>query len=190
MDTRSDEDKLDLEVLDAVAGLLSRLLAEGEELARELGLPVFVMKALHMIDAPLAMKELGGRMRCDPSFITGIADMLEKRGLAARESDPGDRRVKRLVLTPAGAELKQRMERRMAARAPWREALSLDERGSLLKLVLKMAPPLSGTAGRCPAEGVSELLAPAVAGTPPGGQPGTLRASAARAPAAGDPAVR
>jgi DNA-binding MarR family transcriptional regulator len=193
VEARSDEDRLDLEVLDAVGGLFARLIAEGEVLARELGIPVFVIKALHMIDAPLPMKELGSRMRCDPSFITGIADMLEQRGLAARESDPGDRRVKRLVLTPAGVELKQRMEGQMAARMPWREALSLDERGSLLALMHKMTSPLSFSKEKCPAEGVSDLLAAAPAPAARPARPGrgaATRAPAARALAAQAPAVR
>ena len=104
MDAQSDEDRLDLDVLDAVAGLIAELLARGERVAQAFNVPSFFIKALHMIDGPLAMKDLGRRMHCDPSFVTGIADMLEKRGLAVRESDPGDRRVKRLVLTPAGAD--------------------------------------------------------------------------------------
>ncbi|HEY7432376.1 MAG TPA: MarR family transcriptional regulator [Streptosporangiaceae bacterium] len=159
MDTRSDEDRLDLDVLDAVAGLFAKLIAEGEDVARKFGVPTFVIKALHMIDAPLAMKELGSRMRCDPSFITGIADTLERHGLAIRESDPGDRRVKRLVLTPAGEKLKRQMERQMAARAPWRAALTTDERTCLLGLLHKITPPLSATEGPCPAEEVTGFLA-------------------------------
>lgn len=148
METPSDDDTLDIEVLDAVAGLFARLLSEGEQLAQKYGIPAFVMKALHMMDAPLAMKDLGRRMHCDPSFITGIADTLEGRGLAARESDPGDRRVKRLVLTAAGVELKQRMEREMAARMPWRTALSRQERAGLLELIRKMTPPVSAAGAR------------------------------------------
>jgi DNA-binding MarR family transcriptional regulator len=169
--TRSDEDLLDLEILDGVAGLFARLVAEGEELAKNFGIPAFVIKALHMLDTPLAMKDLGRRMHCDPSFITGIADTLERHGLAARESDPGDRRVKRLVLTPAGAELKHRLEDEILARSPWRQALSTDERASLLALVRKMSPPLSATSAGCPAEEVSEFLAtaaPLVAQPAPG----------------------
>jgi DNA-binding MarR family transcriptional regulator len=151
VETPSDDDRLDIEVLDAVAGLFARLLSEGEDLAQKFGIPVFVMKALHMMDAPLAMKDLGRRMRCDPSFITGIADTLERRGLAARESDPADRRVKRLVLTAAGVELKQRLEREMAARMPWRVALTTQERASLLELIRKITPPVSAAAV-CPAQ--------------------------------------
>lgn len=163
MRTRSEEDLLDLEVLDAVAGLFARLVAEGEAVAKNFGIPAFVIKALHMLDSPLAMKDLGRRMHCDPSFITSIADTLEKHGLAARESDPGDRRVKRLVLTPAGQELKGRIEDAVLARVPWRQSLSRDQRASLLALIRAMSPPLSATEAGCPGEEVSHLLASAAA---------------------------
>ena len=163
MHTRSDEDLLDLEILDAVAGLFGRLVAEGEALAKSFGIPVFVIKALHMLDTPLAMKDLGQRMHCDPSFITSIADTLEKYGLAAREPDPGDRRVKRLVLTPAGAELKGRIEDEVLSRAPWHQALTTQQRSSLLALLHAMSPPLSATEAECPGEGVSKLMAGAAA---------------------------
>jgi DNA-binding MarR family transcriptional regulator len=165
---RSDENQLDLDFLDALAGLFTRLLAEGERLAKEFGVPAFFIKALHLIDGPLAMKELGQRMHCDPSFVTNIADMLEKRGLAVRESDPADRRVKRLVLTSAGLDMKQQMEQAMLDRSPWRQALTTEERATLISLVHKMAPPLSATPhADCPVEEVTSLLA--AAATPPVG---------------------
>ena len=145
MHKRSDEDLLDLEILDSVAGLFGRLVAEGEALAKSFGIPVFVIKALHMLDNPLAMKDLGQRMHCDPSFITSIADTLEKHGLAVREPDPADRRVKRLVLTPAGADLKARLENEVLSRTPWRQCLTREQRASLLALIRAMSPPLSAT---------------------------------------------
>jgi DNA-binding MarR family transcriptional regulator len=157
--TRSDEDLLDLEILDGVAGLFARLVTEGEALAKSFGIPVFVIKALHMLDNPLAMKDLGRRMHCDPSFITSIADTLEKHGLAAREADPADRRVKRLVLTPAGADLKGRIEDEVLSRTPWRQSLSQEQRASLLALIRTMSPPMSASTAGCPAEEVSKLLA-------------------------------
>jgi len=156
--TRSDEDLLDLEILDSVAGLFGRLVAEGEALAKSFGIPVFVIKALHMLDNPLAMKELGQRMHCDPSFITSIADTLEKHGLAVREPDPADRRVKRLVLTAAGADLKARLEDEVLSRTPWRRCLTREQRTSLLALIHTMSPPLSATEAGCPGEEVSKLL--------------------------------
>jgi DNA-binding MarR family transcriptional regulator len=155
--TRSEEDLLDLEILDSVAGLFGRLVAEGEALAKSFGVPVFVIKALHMLDNPLAMKDLGQRMHCDPSFITSIADTLEKHGLAVREPDPADRRVKRLVLTPAGADLKARLENEVLSRTPWRQCLSREQRTSLLGLIRAMSPPLSATEAEA-CEEVNKLL--------------------------------
>jgi DNA-binding MarR family transcriptional regulator len=165
---RSDENQLDLDFLDALAGLFTRLLAEAEQLAKDFGVPGFFIKALHLIDGPLAMKELGQRMHCDPSFVTSIADMLEKRGLAVRESDPADRRVKRLVLTSAGLDMKHQMEQAMLDRSPWRQHLNHEERATLITLIHKMAPPLSATdPADCPVEEVTSFLAAAT--TPPVG---------------------
>ena len=158
MHIRSEEDLLDLEILDSMAGLFARVVAEGEALAKSFGIPVFVIKALHMLDNPLAMKDLGQRMHCDPSFITSIADTLEKHGLAVREPDPADRRVKRLVLTPAGADLKARIEDEVLSHTPWRQSLSREQRTSLLALIRTMNPPLSAAEAECPAEEVSKLL--------------------------------
>jgi DNA-binding MarR family transcriptional regulator len=166
---QSAEDQLDMDLLDAAGGLFARLLAEAEQLAKDYEVPAFFLKALHLIDAPLAMKELGQRMHCDPSFVTSIADMLEKRGLAVREPDPADRRVKRLVLTSAGLDMKHQMEQAMLARMPWRQSLTQDERATLIKLLHKMAPPISDMDADCPGEEVTSLLAAATA--PPVGQP-------------------
>jgi DNA-binding MarR family transcriptional regulator len=159
VDTRPSEKTLDFEILDVLAGVFARLLAEGEEQARAFGIPAFVLKALHLMDGPLAMKELGKKMKCDPSFVTGIADMLERRGLACREPDPADRRVKRLRLTADGEELRGKAEHAMGDRLPWRQSLSLDERHCLLMLLRKIAGPISATQDLCPAEEVSKLLA-------------------------------
>src|ERR1700726_2037523 len=89
------EDQLDLDLVDAVAGLITRVIAEGEQVAKEFAVPPFFMKALHLIDGPLAMKELGQRMHCDPPFVTGIADILEHRGPPVRQPHPAYRRGQR-----------------------------------------------------------------------------------------------
>ena len=131
-------DDLDLEILDSCAELFGFLMAQGEQMAQRLGVPAFFLKALHLLDHPMAMKDLGRRMHCDPSFVTGIADMLEKRGLAFREPDPADRRVKRLVLTPAGEDLKRQVEAEILARVPWRTALDSSERACLFSHIAAM----------------------------------------------------
>ena len=136
----STNDRVDAEILECMAELVASMITRAEEIAQRLGVPIFFLKALQRLDCPMAMKDLGMRMRCDPSFVTNVADQLEKRGLATRESDPADRRVKRIALTPAGLELKQRIENEILNGLPWRHALDNDERACLLGLVRKLLP--------------------------------------------------
>ena len=118
--------------------LIGNIVGQAEQLAQRLGVPVPFVKALHTLDCPMAMKELGKRMHCDPSFVTLVADMLEKRGLARREPHPADRRVKNLVLTDDGLALKSKVEAELSSRMPWNQALDEDERAQLLALIRKM----------------------------------------------------
>jgi DNA-binding MarR family transcriptional regulator len=140
MATGDSTTDVNVEILDGMAELFAAMLTRAEEVAQQHGVPIFFLKVLHRLDCPMAMKDLGQRMRCDPSFVTNIADQLEKRGLATRESDPADRRVKRIVLTPAGLELKQRIETEILSGLPWRHALDNDERACLLGIVRKLLP--------------------------------------------------
>jgi DNA-binding MarR family transcriptional regulator len=74
------------------------------------------MMALKWLDpaTPLPMRELAHAMSCDNSNVTGIIDRLEDRGLVERRPAPHDRRVKMLVVTPAGADLRRRIKARLS----------------------------------------------------------------------------
>jgi MarR family transcriptional regulator, organic hydroperoxide resistance regulator len=135
---RSRTDQLNAEIQDCVLELTGRMIGQAERLAQSIGIPDMCMKALHMLDAPMAMKELAKKFHCDPSFVTSVADMLEKRGLARREAHPGDRRVKNLVLTRDGCTMRKRVEVELTARMPWTRGLTDDERVQLLALIRKM----------------------------------------------------
>jgi len=126
--------------------LIGRIVGQAEQVAQGLGIPAPFIKALHTLDCPMAMKELGKRMHCDPSFVTLVADMLEKRGLARREPYAADRRVKNIVLTEDGQALKSEVEAEITARMPWNLALSEDERTQLLALIRKMLATDAGDA--------------------------------------------
>ncbi|MGH3304450.1 MAG: MarR family winged helix-turn-helix transcriptional regulator [Streptosporangiaceae bacterium] len=126
------------EVANCFFELMAKIIGEAGQLAQQIGIPTPFIKALHSMDCPLAMKELGRRMHCDPSFVTLLADMLEKRGLARREPHPADRRVKNLVLTDEGLALQHTIETEITARMPWNRALDDDERSHLLALIRKM----------------------------------------------------
>jgi DNA-binding MarR family transcriptional regulator len=49
--------------------------------------------------------ELSRALIMHRSNVTGLIDRLEKRGLAARKPDPGDRRLNRVILTESGSRL-------------------------------------------------------------------------------------
>jgi DNA-binding MarR family transcriptional regulator len=158
VEIRSRSDQLDSEILDAMGELSESLLATGERIARRLGVPGFCLKALHLLGAPMAMRDLGRKMHCDPSFVTTIADKLEKQGLAAREPGTADRRIKNLVLTSVGMRMREQVLGELMAAVPWRE-FSDDERTCLLTLIRKMIRT-SDTAADGAGQGADQVITP------------------------------
>ena len=166
--TEENQRDVDLDLLDALGGLIARLLAEGEQLAKDCGVPVFFIKALHLMDGPLAMKELGQRMHCDPFVRHQHRGHDGKAGTGGAGKRPGR--------PPGEAACPDR--RRPGHEAPGgtghARALAVapgpfpEERLTLISLIHKMAPPLSATdPANCPAKEVTSFLA--VAATPPVG---------------------
>ena len=82
----------------------------------ELGLAPMQAMALKHLDpeSPMPMSALADALRCDNSNVTGIADRLEGAGLVERCPVPNDRRVKGLVLTERGREMRTDVEQRWA----------------------------------------------------------------------------
>ena len=91
--------------------------------------------ALAQLTGRMPMGELGQRLGCDRSFITAIADELERRALIRRELDPADRRQRNLVLTGQGSAMRARLEAEFLGRLPWRQALDEQQRASFLSLL-------------------------------------------------------
>lgn len=60
---------------------------------------------LWLAEAPKTMSELSQDMLCDPSNITRVAGILERKGLITRQRDEADRRVIRLQITAVGQTL-------------------------------------------------------------------------------------
>ena len=65
-------------------------------------------------DAPLAMSALADTLACDASNVTGVVDKLEARGLIARQGAENDRRVKMLVVTEKGRQVRRQLLTRAA----------------------------------------------------------------------------
>lgn len=138
------DEQLNQQISDTVPELIKHIHDLGQRIAIEFGLNGSDALALVKLDAPMTMKELGQRIGCDPSFITTIADALEKHGLARREPSPRDRRSKNIVLTPEGEAVRDRLFRELMVRAPWCTALDTGERRCLLGLMRKMLRARSG----------------------------------------------
>lgn len=96
------------------------------QIAEDFDLTPQAVKALHQIPiaGSLTMKELAGELWCDASNATGIVDRLESRGFVERRPSENDRRVKCVVLTPAGRRLRRRIDDRVAQSPPAIAALS------------------------------------------------------------------
>ncbi|MDX3388243.1 MarR family transcriptional regulator [Streptomyces niveiscabiei] len=109
-----------------------------------LGLTVAQASALREMTDPMTMRELAGKMSCEPSNATVVIDELETSRLIERRPHPTDRRAKRLVLTPQGSELRERLLEVLTA-APLFPTLTQDEQDALealLKRALSRAEKL------------------------------------------------
>lgn len=94
---------------------------------------------LWLADGPKNMRELSQDLLCDPSNVTRVADILERKGWLTRERDANDRRVVNLSLTAAGQQLCQSVQQQHEQYTRQRmNTLTEDEQSSLLTLLNKL----------------------------------------------------
>lgn len=124
---------------------ISRLLVLASERAKSgfaasiapFGLPIPLSRALLMLGEPMSMRDLADLMVVDPSYITGLADQLEARGLITRV--PGaDRRVKLLAATDDGHTLRASLLAALTEREMPVERLTAPERATLAALLERL----------------------------------------------------
>lgn len=132
------------ELYDTLAELSNHMKAHFNRVVQPFDLPAPCAKAICLIEGSISMKELGARIHCDGSFVTGIADALEERGLVRRETDHEDRRIKNLVLTRKGIELRARLMHELFDDFPGMSNLTEPERDSFIALLRKMVDPHHG----------------------------------------------
>jgi DNA-binding MarR family transcriptional regulator len=112
----------------------------GRVLAR-MGLTPNDARALSALDVPggRTMRSLADEWGCDASNATWIVDRLEERGFAERRAIAGDRRVKLVVLTAAGAKARQKVLEGMYEAPP--ELVALPR--ASLEVLRNSLPPAS-----------------------------------------------
>lgn len=135
---QNDRAALERQLVDALGSLMKSAGAIAQEVAPGFGVTPSDLLALFKLDDGISMKELAVRLGCDASFVTVVADALEKRGLVRREPSQRDRRVKNLRLTPEGAAAKERIVGDLSSRMPWNTRLDWNERCCFLSLLKKM----------------------------------------------------
>lgn len=107
--TAATPNKVTQEIIGLVVDLVERMHAHFADVTAGFGLTSIEGRALFVLEEPLPMGELANTLRCDASYITGITDRLEEQGLVERQVYANDRRVKHLVLTSKGEQLREAM---------------------------------------------------------------------------------
>jgi DNA-binding MarR family transcriptional regulator len=108
------------EVWQTIVGFFIAHREEHMRKVHELGLTPGDMKAFLVLDTdePRAMGELAESWGCDASNVTWMVDRLEERGFVERRAHASDRRVKTVVLTPAGQKMKVLLLERLGEPPP------------------------------------------------------------------------
>jgi DNA-binding MarR family transcriptional regulator len=124
--------------------LMSRLLWEMRprmlRVAQEFGLTPPQMFALRALDPdnPVPMRELAASLHCDSSNVTGLVDGLAAQGLVERRESEHDRRVRMLVVTERGVEVRDRLHEVIREVPPAVTRLSASDQAAL-RDILKRA---------------------------------------------------
>ena len=102
-------------------------------LASEAGLSPPQLFALRTLDPdkPVSMRELAEQLQCDSSNVTGLVDGLAAQGLVERREHERDRRVRMLVLTERGLDVRDRLRAAEAQVPPALAELSSEDQRAL-----------------------------------------------------------
>jgi DNA-binding MarR family transcriptional regulator len=133
--TKPSPDPVTQEIIALFAALAERMRIHFTEVNAEFGLSPMEGRALFGLVEPMAMGELANVMHCDASYITGITDHLEEQGLVERQANADDRRVKHLILTNRGKQIREAMLLRAEQKLPVTAGLTKEQRTALRDLL-------------------------------------------------------
>ena len=125
------------QTIELFLAVMARMHQHLVERSAEFELSASQARALHHLAEPRTMGELAEMLCCDASNVTGIVDRLEARGVVERQVVPGDRRVKRIVLTDDGRSLWRSHHERIMADLPLVAGLSVEQRLTLHDLLAR-----------------------------------------------------
>ncbi|MEM7341111.1 MAG: MarR family transcriptional regulator [Actinomycetota bacterium] len=132
------------ELADALFTLMPMVATHVDDRLQKLGMTTTDWWALRSVKGPMPMKELASCMEIDPSYVTAVADRLEQMGLIERQPHPSDRRVKNLVLTTKGEEIKASIPTTLWSGPNLLAELTDPEHAQMLELVHKLVARAGG----------------------------------------------
>ncbi|WP_410676117.1 MarR family winged helix-turn-helix transcriptional regulator [Amycolatopsis sp. cmx-4-68] len=121
----------------ALAGEVAGRMHDGLERLELTGPTANLLWILDPDAEPQPLRKLAALMRCDPSNISLLSAQLEERGLAERRPHPRDGRVRTLVLTAEGRQVRERLLAVVVRHSPF--AHLGDEEQLLLQSLLAKA---------------------------------------------------
>lgn len=134
---RAGVDQTVVDLSNAFLAVMDRMRQLVEQVAAEHDLNIPTALTLRMLDEPLAQREIAEASDCDPSYVTAMVDRLESLGAVERQPDPDDRRVKRVVLTDHGRQLREQVGIDLLSGVVFKRSLDADERAQLLELLTR-----------------------------------------------------
>ena len=96
------------------------------------------------------MKDLATAWHCDASYVTVLVDDLEARGWVARQAHPDDRRLRVVLLTPSGEEVRRQLLDRLGEPPAFFAAISEAEQLAMRDILRKLLAAAGGPAGEGP----------------------------------------
>lgn len=125
------------EVLQLLVFMSSQLKQRFAARAAEFDLSMSEAKVLMALDPDdaLPMRALARKLGYDASNLTGIVDGLEERGAVERRVDQSDRRVKAVVATEQGLQLRKALSHRLEVDAGPVSALNTEQLRELRSLL-------------------------------------------------------
>ncbi len=119
---RSRKGQVFTDIVLEVFKLSGLLVAEGDELTRELGLSSArwkVLGALAHADTPLTVPQIAHAMGQTRQSVQRLADVMEEAGMLVYQNNPLHKRAKLVALSARGAEVFELLEKKQA---PWANA--------------------------------------------------------------------
>ena len=92
---------------------------------------------LHCGNEGISHGQLGQRMMLSKAPVTGLVDRLARAGLVERQPDEHDRRVSRVLITPAGEAMWSRAQETLtsSAKSDMLDSMSQEQQNQLLQLL-------------------------------------------------------